>query len=124
MRIIDCIPVPGSNLYSVVCFCGFPFKTTADNRGKVKCPHCKRESNIREMVNAWRATPVEKLTRLQGIAAEARTLYERWNSLPELKKNEGEGQKLAEKLNEYYAETQEIMASLEPEKENASVPPN
>ncbi|MDO9580847.1 MAG: hypothetical protein Q7J06_09835, partial [Bacteroidales bacterium] len=102
MRIIDSIPTPGSNLYSVVCYCGFPFKTTADNRGKVKCPSCRREGNLREMIKAWKATPEEKLQRLKEISEKARALYEKWLAVPELERANGEGKTMAVKLNEYY----------------------
>ena len=113
MRIIDSIPTPGSNLYSVVCYCGFPFKTTADNRGRVKCPHCRREGNLREMIKAWKATPEEKLARLKEISTKARELYEKWLAVPELERANGEGKVMAARLDEYYAEAKLIMGEID-----------
>ena len=114
MRIIDSTPTPGSNLYSVVCYCGFPFKTTADNRGKVKCPSCRREADIRILVNEWKATPEEKLQRLKEISEKARALYEKWLAVPELERAKGEGKAMAAKLDEYYAEAKLIMGEIAP----------
>lgn len=113
MRIVDSLPTPGSTLYSVVCWCGRPFNTTGDNRGKAKCPKCHRENDIRAMVTAWTATPAEKLARLKGISAEARALRDRWLALPELKRSEGDGKAMADKLDEFYAEAKWIVAEIE-----------
>ena len=112
MKIVGSIPTPGSTRYSVVCWCGFPFDTTGDNRGVVKCPHCKRESKLRDMVKAWTATPVEKLARLKDIAAEARSIFLRWDTLPDLQKTKADGKELEARLEEYYKEAQGIIAEF------------
>jgi hypothetical protein len=112
LRIVSSIPTPGSERYNVVCYCGFPFSTAGDNRGMVKCPQCKREAPLRELVKAFLATPTEKLARLKDIAVEARSLFTRWDVLPELEKTGPEGKKLTAKLEEYYKEAQAIMAEI------------
>jgi len=112
LKIVGSIPTPGSTRYSVVCWCGFPFDTTGDNRGVVKCPHCKREGKLRDMVKAWTATPAEKLARLKSIAVEARALFLRWDALPDLKKTEPGGKEMGARLDEYYKEAQGIMAEV------------
>lgn len=112
MRIVDDILTPGSNLYSIVCFCGFPFKTTADNRKRVKCPNCRREANLHALVKAWKTTPEEKLSRLKEVSTKARELYSRWLAIPELERAEGEGKVIAAKLDEYYSEAKALMAEL------------
>jgi len=111
MRIIDCMPTPGSNLYSVVCYCGFPFKTTADNRGKVKCPHCKREGDLREMIKAWKATPEENLQRLKAISADARALFTQYTAIPEPDRVKDEGKAMEARLDEYYEEAKGIIST-------------
>ena len=114
MRIVDCTPTPGSNLYSVVCWCGFPFKTTADNRGVVKCPKCHREKDLRVMVAAWTATPAEKLARLKEVSTKARGLYSKWLAVPELERATGEGKAMVAKLEECYAEAKALMSEINP----------
>jgi len=114
VRIIDSMPTPGSELYSVICFCGFPFSTAADNRKRVKCPHCKREADLRKMLKDWKATPEEKLARLKEISTKARELYSKWLAVPELERANGEGKAMAAKLDEYYAEAKLIMGEIDP----------
>jgi uncharacterized Zn finger protein (UPF0148 family) len=116
MRILDSTPVPGSTLYSVVCTCGRSFSTEGDHRGMVQCPDCKKRSDIRSMVQAWKATPDEKLARLRELAAEAKELHAKWVAIPELKRDEHEGRVLSEKLDACHAETKEIMATIEPKR--------
>jgi hypothetical protein len=122
LRILDCQPVPGSDLYTIVCNCGFPFRTEGDYRGGVKCPKCKKPADLRTLIKAWKATPTEKLARLRELADKAKELYGQWMDLPELKRDRGAGKELAEKLEACYQETKEIMASLEPEKEKEPAP--
>jgi len=112
LRITESILTPGSELYSVVCFCGFPFKTTADNRKRVKCPNCHREADLHALLKAWKATPEEKLARLKEVSTKARELYSKWLAIPELERAEGEGKAIGVKLNEYYSEAKAIMAEL------------
>jgi len=109
LRIIDSKPTPGSNLYSVVCPNGHPFTTAGDSSGRVKCPKCKREGKLREMIKAWKATPAEKIARLKEISAEARELYSKWLGLPEPEKTNSEGKAMTAKLNEYYSEAKALM---------------
>ena len=111
MRIVDRLLTPGSNLYSVVCYCGFPFKTTADNRGKVKCPHCKREGDLREMIKAWKATPEENLQRLKELSVKARALFNQYNALSALERVSDEGKAMETKLDEYYKEAKGIIST-------------
>lgn len=114
MKITDSLPTPGSELYSVVCFCGFPFRTTADNRKRVKCPNCHREADLHALVKAWKATPEEKLARLKEVSSKARELYIKWLAIPEFERVEGEGKAMAIKLDEYYSEAKILMGELSP----------
>jgi len=111
VRILNCVPTPGSNLYSVICYCGFPFNTAGDSRGRVKCPHCKREGELRKMVGAWKATPEENLRRLQEISAEARALYAKYTAIPEPDRVKEEGRAMERKLDEYYNEAKGILSA-------------
>jgi len=112
VRIVDCTPTPGSNLYSVVCYNGHPFNTAGDNRGRVKCPKCKREGDLREMVKVWKATPAENLQRLREIYAEARKLYTQYEALPEIDRGNTESKAMEAKLDEYYKAAKVIISTV------------
>ena len=111
MRIIDSMPTPGSELYSVICFCGFPFSTAADNRKRVKCPHCKREADLRKMLKDWKATPEENLRRLKAISADARALFAQYTAIPEPDRVKEKGKAMEARLDEYYEEAKGIIST-------------
>jgi hypothetical protein len=112
VRIIDSRLTPGAQVYSIVCFCGFPFQTAADNRKKVKCPKCRREADLRVLLKQMNETPKEKLKRLKEVAAAARKLYNQWLAIPEPERDKKEGKEMAGRLEEYFAEARGIIADV------------
>jgi hypothetical protein len=115
LRIVSITPTPGSNRYAIVCPNGHPFETTGDNRGRVKCPTCKREASLHNLLEDYQATPAESFKKLRAIAKEAREIYEKWLSIPELKRDRGEGKILADKFNELCSKAK-ILSSKIPSK--------
>jgi uncharacterized coiled-coil DUF342 family protein len=119
VRIVNTTPIPGSTRYNVVCWCGFPFTTTGDNRGVVKCPRCKQESRLRTMIQDSKATPQEKLDRLQKLAVAIRELYEKYTAVPDIERDRGEAREMGAQLDRYYAEAKAIMDEIDPRKKAA-----